>query len=73
MHIIISTKHTVIASPSIFANGVDHFRSVLEDVGVNDEEHRIARCAEQLGRSRSLNWLHRAAFWSKQTEFGLMS
>jgi hypothetical protein len=30
-------EHTVMASPNILANGVDHFRSVPEDVDVNDE------------------------------------
>lgn len=40
-------EHTVMASPNIFANGVDHFRSVPEDVEVNDEDHRIAHCAER--------------------------
>jgi hypothetical protein len=59
--ITVSTKFTVIASPSIFANGVDHFRSVLEDVGVKDEDHRIAHRVLRLGSSHERDWLHLAA------------
>jgi hypothetical protein len=33
------------ASPNILASGVDHFRSVPEEVEVNEEDHRIAHCA----------------------------
>jgi hypothetical protein len=48
--------HTVMASPNIFASGVDHFRSVPEDdVEVNDEEYRIAHCAEQRRMSYDCN------------------
>jgi hypothetical protein len=47
IRVTVSVFHTVIASPSIFANGVDHFRSVLDDVEVNDEDHRIVHCAER--------------------------
>jgi hypothetical protein len=73
MHTTSFVKHTVIASPSIFANGVDHFRSVLGDGVANDEDERGEHCAERLANSPVRNWLHRAALWSKLTEFGLMS
>lgn len=44
-------EHTVMTSPNILANGVDHLRSVPEDVDVNEEAWRTAHCAERRRRS----------------------
>jgi hypothetical protein len=41
---------TVMASPSIFASGVDHFRSVPDEVDVDDDDSRFAHCAERRGK-----------------------
>jgi hypothetical protein len=61
------------ASPSIFASGVDHFRCVPEDVDVNDEDDRIAHCAERRSTSLGGDCLHRAAARSRLRECVLMS
>jgi hypothetical protein len=63
------------ASPSIFASGVDHFRSVPEDVlvVVDDEDSRIAHCVERGSTPPDGDCLHRAAVRSRLREFVLMS
>lgn len=51
------SRHTVIASPSIFASGVDHFRSEVEDVDVDDK--RIAHCVDRRSVLFGCEILHR--------------
>jgi len=66
------SNHTVIASPSIFASGVDHFRCSPEDVVVDDDDHRVAHGVNGEHLVGSF-WLHRVAVRSRLRDVALMA
>lgn len=71
--IAIAIKRTVIASPSIFAKGVDHFRCSPEDVVVDDDDQQIEHCANCRGQQVARLWLYRVTVRSRLRGVALMA